>query len=131
METRIGPHRITVEEDLIIAYVSGPWLLPDITEFLSLCTDTKQRLGSVYLLTVVGPGYHLPPDARKYIGDWSRANVVTGNVVAGAPFAMRALIGIISRAAKIIGAKSAEVEFTATEAEARAWVAQHKLNSRR
>ena len=131
METRIGPHRITIEQDVITAYVSGPWLLPEITEFLQLSTQTQQRLGSVYLITVVGPGYHLPPDSRKYIGDWSRANVVTGNIVAGAPFAMRALISIISRASKMLGAKTSDVEFTATEAEARAWVAQHKLSHRR
>ncbi len=130
METRIGPHRITIEEDVITAYVSGPWLLAEITEFLQLCTKTRERLGSVYLITVVGPGYHLPPDSRKYIGDWSRSHAVTGNVVAGAPFAMRALIGIIARASKMIGAKTSEVEFTATEAEARAWVAQRKLSHR-
>lgn len=130
METRIGPHRITVEDDVLTAYVSGPWLLPEITEFLRLCTETRERLGSVYVITVVGPGYHLPPDARKYIGEWARSHVVSGNIVAGAPFAMRALIGIISRASKMIGAKSSEVEFTATEVEAKAWVAQRKLSQR-
>lgn len=130
METRIGPHRITVEEDVVTAYVSSSWLLAEITEFLQLCTATRERLGSVYLITVVSDGYLLPPDSRKYIGEWSRSNVVSGNVVAGAPFAMRVLIGIVSRASKMIGAKATEVEFTATEAEARAWVAQRKLSHR-
>lgn len=129
MELRIGTHRIAVEEDVLTAYVSGPWLLPEMVEFLALCEQTRAQRGSIYIITVVGPGYNLPPDSRKYIAEWSRRNALTGNVVAGAPFAMRALIGILSRAAKLVGAQSSEVTFTATEAEARAWVAQRKLGS--
>lgn len=131
METRIGPHRITVQDDVLTAYVSNPWQLGEMTEFLELCQKTRQRLGSAYIITVVGgPSYHVSPEARKYIAEWSRVNTLTGNVVAGAPFAMRTLIGIIARAAKIIGAKTPEVTFTATEAEARAWVEQRKQQQR-
>ena len=130
MKIRIGAHSVTIEEDVLIAYVSGPWLLPDMVEFLKLCETTYEQLGSVYLITVVGPGYNLPQDARKYIAEWGRSHTVTGNVIAGAPFAMRALIGIISRGAQLIGsAGSSAVTFTATEAEARDWVAQHKRQS--
>ena len=126
MEIRIGAHRVAIEEDVLVAYVDGPWLLPEMVEFLALCEKTRTRCGSVYIITVVGPGYSLPPDSRKYIAEWSRRNLLTGNVVAGAPFAMRALIGILSRASKLVGSHSSEVTFTATEAEARAWVAQRK-----
>jgi hypothetical protein len=127
METLIGPHRIILEEDVLFAYVSGPWLLDELKQFLLLCEETKLRLGSVYLVTIVGPGYDLPPPSRKYIGEWSRAHEVTGNVLAGAPFAMRALITIMTRALQLLGASSSGVVFTNTEAEARAWIRHHKL----
>ncbi len=56
MQIQIGAHRILIEEDVLLAYVSGPWLLPEMKEFLGLCEQTLARLGSVYLVTLVGPG---------------------------------------------------------------------------
>ncbi len=126
MQIQIGAHRIVIEDDVLLAYVSGPWLLAQLTEFLGLCEQTFARLGSVYLVTVVGPGYSLPPDSRKYIAEWGRGHALSGNVIVGAPFAMRALISIISRATQLLGSRSGEVVFTTTEAEARAWIAQRK-----
>ena len=126
MQIQIGAHRIVIEDDVLLAYVSGPWLLAEMTEFLGLCEQTSARLGSVYLVTIVGPGYSLPADSRKYIAEWGRGHAVSGNVIVGAPFAMRALITIIARASQMVGARSTEVVFTATEAEARAWLVQRK-----
>jgi len=130
MQIQIGAHRILIEEDVLLAYVSGPWLLPEMKEFLGLCEQTLARLGSVYLVTLVGPGYALPPESRRYIADWGREHALTGNVIVGAPFAMRALIGIIARAAQLTGSRSSEVVFTTTETEARAWITQHKTARR-
>ncbi len=76
---------VMVEDDVLLAYVNGPWLLAELTEFLSLCEQTFARLGSVYLVTIVGPGYGLPPDSRKYIAEWGRGHTVTGNVIENAP----------------------------------------------
>lgn len=126
MESKIGPHRIVSEEDVLLAYVSGPWLLAEMKQFLVRCEETYTRLGSLYIVTIVGPGYALPPDSRKYIAEWSQTHRLSGNVIAGAPFAMRALITILSRAAKMVGGQSSDVVFTDNEAQARAWIAEHK-----
>ncbi len=126
MQIQIGAHRIAIEDDVLLAYVNGPWLLAEIKEFLGLCEETFTRLGSAYLVTVVGPGYGLPPESRKYIAEWGRGHAVSGNVIVGAPFAMRALITILARASQMVGARSTDVVFTATEAEARTWIARKK-----
>jgi hypothetical protein len=36
MQIQIGAHRIVIEDDVLFAYVSGPWLLAEMTEFLGL-----------------------------------------------------------------------------------------------
>ena len=126
MQIQIGAHRTLVEDDVLLTYVSGPLVLAELTELLGLCEQTAARLGSVYLVTIVGPGFSLPLDSRKYAAEWGRGHALSGNVIVGAPFAMRALITILARAAQLVGARSAEVVFTATEAEARAYITQHK-----
>lgn len=126
MKVQIGAHSIVIEDDVLFAHVNNPWQLDEMRQFLALCEKTYARLGSVYLVTLVGPGYNLPPESRRYIAEWGRNHVVSGNVIVGAPFAMRALITVLSRAAKLFGGRSSDVEFTATELEARRWVAQRK-----
>lgn len=130
MEVAIGKHRIVVEEDVVTAYVSGPWHLEEIQRFLALCDETYRRLGSVYLLTVVGRGYDLPPASRKYVADWSRDHFVSGNVVAGAPLTLRVLVTLLSRASQLVGGKNAAVTFVSDEAAARVWIAEHKAQQR-
>lgn len=130
MELTIGKHRIVVDEDVVTAYANSPWRLEDIERFLALCDETYQRLGSVYLVTVVGRGYDLPPEARKYVAEWSRSHFVSGNVIAGAPLAMRVLVTLLSRATQLVGGKNAAVTFVSDEAAARAWIAEHKAQQR-
>lgn len=130
MEHVIGPHRIVVEQDLLIAYANGPWRMEETKRLLTLSEETYARLGSVYIITVIGPGYDLPPESRKYVAEWGRNNFVNGNVIAGAPFAMRTLVTLLSRASQLIGAKNATVTFVDDEAAARAWIAEHKAQRR-
>lgn len=126
MEIVIDPHRIVVEQDLVFAYAHGPWRITEMRKLLSLCEEVYARLGSVYIVTVIGRGYDLPPDARKYVAEWSKKNTVSGNVIAGASLAMRTLVTLLSRAAQLVGAKNPTVVFVNDEAAARAWIAEHK-----
>ena len=126
MEFVISPHRIVVEQDLLIAYANGPWRMEETKRLLTLAEETYARLGSVYIVTIVGRGYDLPPESRKYVAEWSRKHTVTGNVIAGAPFAMRTLVTLLSRASQLLGAKNPTVTFVNDEAAARAWIAEHR-----
>lgn len=131
MELSIGPHRIVVEQDVLTAYVSAPWRLEEIQRFLALCGETYSRLGSVYLVSIVGPGYDVPLESRKYIADWSRKHIVSGNLIAGAPLAMRVLVTLLARATQLIGSNNSAVTFVSDEeAAARAWIAEHRTQLR-
>jgi hypothetical protein len=130
MELVIGQHRIVVEQDVLIAYANAPWRLEEMKQFLTLSEEIYSRLGSVYLVTVIGRAYDLPPETRKYVAAWSRSHFVTGNVIAGAPFAMRTLVTLLSRASQLVGAKNSAVTFVNDEAAALAWIAEHKTQRR-
>jgi len=131
MELILDPHRIVVEQDIVLAYTNGPWRLEEMKRLLALCEETYQRHGSVYIVTVIGRGYDLPPDSRKYVAEWSRSHVVTGNVIAGASFAMRTLVTLLARASQLVGAKNPAVTFVNDEAAARAWITEHKAQQLR
>lgn len=131
MKVQIGAHSIVSDNDILVAHVTGPMMLDQMKEFLAVCAQTLAQHGSVYLISIMGPGYTLPPDSRRYIAEWGRQYKITGNLVVGAPFAMRVLLGMLSRASKMVGAKNPEIEFAASEAEARRWIAQHKAQQTR
>ncbi len=131
MELHIGAHRIVVDEDIVTIYVQGRLELEENKQLLALLETTYAQFDRVFLITVVGPGFELPPECRKLSAEWGRDHVITCNLVAGAPFAIRTIINLLSRASKLIGAQSPGVEFTATEADARHLIAEHKAQSGR
>lgn len=130
MELIISPHRIVVEQDVVTAYAHGPWRIEETRQLLALCEEIYARLGSVYVVTVIGRGYDLPPDSRKYIAEWGRKHEVTGNVIAGASLAMRTLVTLLARASQLVGAKNPVVHFVSDEAAALAWIAAHRMQRR-
>jgi hypothetical protein len=130
MELVIGPHRLVVEQDVLTAYANGPFRLEETKRLLALSEETLSRFGSVYIVTIIGPGYALPPESRKYVAEWSRNHFATGNLIAGAPLAMRTLVTLLSRASQLLGAKNAAVTFVNDEAAALAWIAEHKAQRR-
>lgn len=130
MELIIGQHRIVVEQDVLIAHANAPWRIEEMKQFLALSEETLSRLGSVYIVTIIGRGYALPPESRKYVAEWSRNHFVTGNLIAGAPLPMRTLVTLLARASQLVGAKNAAVTFVNDEAAALAWIAEHKAQRR-
>ena len=131
MKVQIGAHTIVSDNDILVAHVTGLMTLDQMKEFLDVCAKVLAQYGSVYLISIMGPGYTISPDSRRYIAEWGREHKMDGNLVVGAPFAMRAVLSVISRAAKLFGAKNPDLVFAASEAEARRWIAQHKAQQSR
>lgn len=129
MEQRFGPHRVVVEDDIMISYADQPMTTPDIVQMLKLCDAIHAQFGRVYVVTVIGPRYDLPPECRKLIAEWGRDHTMTLSIIVGASFAMRTLLSMVARAQKLLGGKATEVEFAASEADARAMIARHKASS--
>lgn len=131
MKVQIGAHSIMVDNDILVAHVTGPMPLDQMKQFLDVCAKTLAQHGSVYLISIMGPGYAIPPDSRRYVAEWGRSHRLDGNLIVGAPFAMRALLTMLSRASKLFGVKNSEIEFAVSEAEAHRWIAQHKARQSR
>ena len=125
MGIQIGPHRIEVENDILFAYVSHRLQLEELKQIHDLCEKAHARFGSAYLVTVMGPGYELPPECRKHAAEWGRDHDLY-NLVVGASFAIRTLINLLSRASKLVGARNPGVDFVTTIDEARQRIAEHK-----
>ena len=125
MEMQIGPHRVEVENDIVFAYCSHRLQFAELKQILDLCEKIHARFGSAHLVTVMGPGYELPPESRKLAAEWGRDHELH-NIVIGASFAIRTLINLLSRASKLVGSRAAGVDFVSTIDEARHRIAEYK-----
>lgn len=122
----IGKHRITVEKSIVIGAISSPWTQDEMREYFALVLDVYKRCGSVYLMTIIKPGYALSPEARKYIAEWGKQypDVVAGNVIVGASLAIRAVLRLAQAAARLLSPTRLELTLVDTEEQARDFIAR-------
>lgn len=128
MEHRIGPHRLVVEDDVAFSYSNQPVTATEMQQLLDLCASVRDTWGRLYVVTIMGPGFDMTPDARKLASEWGRKHEMTLNVVVGASLAMRTILGLIARAHRLLGGRPDEVKFAMTEADARSLIAKHKAS---
>lgn len=126
MEHRIGPHRLVIEDDVALSYSDQAVTATEMQQLLDICASVRDRWNRLYVVTIMGPGFDMTPDARKLASEWGRKHEMTLNVVVGASLAMRTLLGLIGRAHRLLGGRPDEIKFAATESEARSIIAKHK-----
>jgi hypothetical protein len=126
MEYQIGPHRVVVEDDVVLSYANHAVTAVEMRRILDICASVFAKCGRLYVVTLMGPDFDMPPDARKLASAWGRQHQMY-SIIVGASLAMRTLVNLIARAHKLLGGKD-QVVFADSEAAARSVIAKHKAN---
>jgi hypothetical protein len=120
---RIGNHEVRVEGDIVFTRWDGPATLDEIKAHHAVMERVIAEKGRVFNLIDMRGAHQPPPEARRWMAEWStrfRVNAVAGF---GASFAMRTISMLLVRAIRILrGSEGGPIVFVATEAEARAFL---------
>jgi SpoIIAA-like len=127
----LGGHEVKIERDLVFLRIKGVVTLADMMKFLQVQAEVKREHGAVYVLYDSRENTGLDPAARKYAteqgSDEYRVNAAASF---GAPFTMRIVVNMLNRAHDMLRREGARVQLFDTEAEARKYLADHRLQSR-
>lgn len=121
----IGSHWTQLEGPILFVRPKGTITLADNQALFACAEKVKREYGRVYLLIDGSLGANQCPTARS----WASKNLHEGNkpnaiVVFGANFGVRVLISLFNRAAQLITRFDLPLEFVATEAQARSYIAR-------
>ena len=121
-QIQTGAHTAEVEDDLVLLRLIGDLSEPECVRILA----AAEAVQSVY-------GYHLglsdlrsfgtmSPEARRYLGVWSKRYSLGVNASFGGSAMAFAIATLIHRAVSMIRRQESKFAFFKTEAEARAWL---------
>ncbi|MBL8971736.1 MAG: STAS/SEC14 domain-containing protein [Myxococcales bacterium] len=126
----IGGHRVWREGDLVGMHFHGPLTRADFTAMRTLFAAVMAEHGYCYMISDMTHCTAFEPEARKFLGEWSREgrDKVAGTAVYGVNFAMRALVTLVLNATKLISkGRPDDLAFVKDEAEARRWIARRRV----
>ena len=119
---------IAIEDDIVVIKTLGEVTREDLVVIFDAYFKVRSRYGRVFAMYDGRQGKGMASDARKEIMASSDNPDRQTNAVAvfGAPFAMRILVNMLDRALIGLRRRSLGVTMFATEAEARAHLAQQR-----
>ena len=124
----LGKHRFRVEEDLVFVIAQGEI---DADEIISLCEHVfqiYQKYGQVYEIVDATAGGSMSAEARRRNAEWLRSHPFQVlAVVFGASGLLRTVFSLMTNALRLLGRTEVQTHFVASEAEARAFVAHHRI----
>ncbi len=128
---QVGGHRVEIEGDLLITRIVGDYTLEDIRSYYELAREMSQK-GDVYSIGDMTRAGTITPEARRYSVENGNGLRMIYSASFGLNPAMRVLMTMLLRAAQLLGRSrpGTQVEFFATEAEARAAVARIRARTR-
>jgi hypothetical protein len=128
VDRQIGPHRVTIElPDVLCLRLNGDVELDHVKDFYALINELP---ADVYVLRDDRKSRMSSPQAREFMVK----NIPAGKMVAlisfGASFQRRTMIRMIAKAVRLLRHATPILEFTSTEAEARAWIDKIRADAR-
>lgn len=127
----IGKHKIHIEEDVVHVVIQG-----DIhgDEAVTLCeqlTQVQRQYGLVFEVLDARASGSMSAAARRQLAEWYRSNHLDIEIVVfGASLFVRTMFSLMTNALKILGRNHLQMQFVATEVEARAWLAERRDHKR-
>ena len=103
--------------------------ITEIKRLFSLAAEMSQRLGKpVFLLADLSGAKGMTAEARKFPNDQYPGDKtpIVGFSFYGGGFAVRVLLTMMRKAAEALGHATYPLSYLASEAEARAWLAQER-----
>ncbi len=124
----IGTHRFRIEEDLVFVIAQGEI---SAEEIITLCEHLfliYQKYGHVYEIVDATAGGSMSAAARRRNAEWFRSHPFQVQaVVFGASGLLRTVFSLMTNAMRLLGRSEIQTHFVASEAEARAFVAHHRI----
>jgi hypothetical protein len=84
------------------------------------------RLDKSYMMVDLRRALGMDKEARRMVADWLREHRMTAVVNYGGSLVSRAFSNLAIRALQMLHGQTVENVFVGTEAEARAWIIQHR-----
>lgn len=130
----IGKHQHRFEPpDLYVVRIDGDVSGQEIRVQIDAIQALAQRTGkSIFWLADIAKMGSIKPDARRAMAEANQEahTALAGSAMFGASFTSRVMINLLVRAVRILRAsKQRPVAFVETEAEARAFLDEHRKNS--
>jgi hypothetical protein len=121
--TRIGQHRIWLEDGLVVARLVGPFTGVDAPPFHAFLDEVFAASGPLFMLADMAAMSGFEAEARRYTAAWNAKRRIGAVALIGTSTAVRVMASLLVRAIQVVNRRPpAPVEFFKDEAEARRWL---------
>lgn len=117
-----GAHSAEVEGDLVLLRLVGDLNEAEAVQVMAAAAAVQDIYGYHLGLSDLRSFGRVLPDARRYIGEWTKRHSLGVNASFGGSVVAFAIATLIHRAASMIRGQESSFGFFKTEAEARAWL---------
>ena len=122
-----GNHKLRVEGDIVFSVWDGPSTLAEVQALHAIYERVIAECGRAYSLIDLRRAQNPPPDARRWINDWSERYQLAAVACFGASFTVRTVATLLVRAIRLVrGPVGGTMDFFETEAQARAFLASQR-----
>ena len=116
---------------VVAAQHGGAFTVEAAQEYAQIAERVLATYGKVYFVTDLSAAALMPPETRRYFGQWARRFAATAVIYHGASLPLRAVAMLLLNAARLIGKHVRAVElFVDSEQEARVAIARIKANQK-
>lgn len=123
-----GKHLYYLQGDVLVVRVGGTVNLEEAQLFMTTSYELVQRFGYSLMLADVSAGIAMPPEVRRWIGEWHKTHAADSGsaVVTGAGMVARTLLTLINSGVRLLGMQTGDLIFAKSDAEAWEIVAQRR-----
>jgi hypothetical protein len=128
----IGPHRLEIDDDLLLLRVEGALILPETVALHELIGAVLERVGYTLMMVNLAHAKGIDAKSRAYLGDWHRSHHAAGAAALfGASLPIRGLGTLVLRGMQLVGKQSVPSCFVRDEGEARRFLSLQRERCRR
>lgn len=117
----IGPHCVTLDEDVAYLEIQGGFVFPEMVEFHRQLEGIIRRHGRCFVIVdrrkMIGS---YSPEMRRYVAEWNRSHRATSVVLIDDGLARRGGLSLIFAAIRLFRKEELPLRIVGTEAAARA-----------
>lgn len=123
---KAGSHELRVEDDVLVLYLRGPLDLEQMKVLADLVEEVEAKHGHYFSLSDCREAVMVSADARRFVAGWATKHPSAGSAFFGASLIARVAMTLMLRAIAVFMKHPLDTSFFATEAEARAWLAERR-----
>ena len=125
-----GKHLYYLQDDVLVVKARGPLDLAEAQWLMTTADGLVEKNGYSLLLGDVSAGVSIPPEVRRWIGEWHKSHPQSASdgtaIVFGANPVVSTLLTLINSGVRLLGISNGDLAFAKSEADAWAIVAQRR-----